>query len=654
MGKVGSILGVLCLATFALAGSGDHVLPGVKMTVPPTIDGVVDTEKEWAGIPSGTGFVDQTNGEPGEVATTFWMAYDEKYVYFAAKMADPDPKRIKANAYQTNVSMSGDDLVVLQLDPFGSFSEWNIFQMNPRGATRTMLAGGRAAKREWAGEFVAKGRVTADGWEVEARIPWGIMRLPSPGPRTMRFDLYRHWPAKDRYLDWSSYMGSSNEEMGRWTNVVVPPIDQRRTLKLLPFGYIGALEGGAAILDGGLDMKTALADRLDFVGSIKPDFRNVENQILSLDYSHYELIADESRPFFKEGADYLDPWDEGTQFTSQRIPDFDVGAKVHGKLSDKTNVGILNVNTVGESNAFVATLFHRMDQNTSIGASATSLDGSGRRNQTGGLSASRSMGKFHAYAGAVISDDPVTGQGHFANANATYMADGLYVLGSYKEISPDFNPALGYAPEVDLKGGRVEAYYSKPLTHGQFREWSANVTGSNYQSFDNTHFSSALDVDLSGTLKNGANIILGSHSGRYAGIDEHYYTLSVQKPQYDPVRNWYFGVTWGSMAGGDYLTPSFGWACRPLQALQLGFRYQLVDHFGSSDLAILTASYDLGGDNRISSRAVKRNEHWNAYVAYSRMGNRGTEYFLIFGDPNALSFRASLIFKVTVPFEIRL
>ena len=40
-------------------------------------------------------------------------------------------------------------------------------------------------------------------------------------------------------------------------------------------------------------MKTSLTDQIDLVGTINPDFRNVENQVLSVDFSYFERLAGE-------------------------------------------------------------------------------------------------------------------------------------------------------------------------------------------------------------------------------------------------------------------------------------------------------------------------------------------------------------------------
>lgn len=629
-----------------------HTLPGVKIARAPVIDGVVDLEKEWAGAPSGTGFVDMETGGNAPVETKFWLAYDDKFVYFAAKLSDPDPKSIKATEYRTNVSLTGDDSITVYLDPFGNLAEVNSFAMNCRGATNVYVAGGRAAKREWLGEFVAKGRTTADGWEVEARIPWAIMSLPSAGRRTLRFNVSRYYSRNQRYSNWC-YLVPNPENMGKWADVEVPRSDRSRTLKLLPFGYLGAVDAGNGIFDGGLDLKTSLTDRAEFVGSIKPDFRNIENQILSLDFSHFERIADESRPFFMEGGDYFSLGGDEKIFITQAIPDFDVGAKAYGKLDDKTSFGVLNMTTLGEWNAFVGSATHAIDNVTQIQVGATSYDKPGQKNETGMLFAQRQFGPLALYDDNMWSFDEVRGEGRRNNAGFFFGQDRWQAYGEYVEVSPDFDPAIGYSPEQNLKGVNGSLGYTAVFPHTSLSEESINLFGVNYQNFDDTHYRSQFSATSSTAWKSGTQLVLTGYFDRFGGIDERLFTASVVKPRGDPYRFWSAGATYGSILGQTYLSPTLAASYRPIQKLQTDLRYQVVDNLTYTDQVILTANYDMGNDNGISGRIVKQGDNWNAFVAYRRSGNMGNEYYLILGDPNALSFHASLILKVTIPFDLR-
>src|SRR5687768_15774605 len=146
---------LLCLALLSssAAFAQREPLKGVKLTTAPTIDGAIDAE-EWKDVPSVEGLFDDITGAAAPEGGTFWLAYDDKFIYFAARLQDSQPGTIRANEYRTNVSLTGDDYVELHVDLSGSLADFSVFGVNPRGATSIELAGGRAAKREWQGEFV--------------------------------------------------------------------------------------------------------------------------------------------------------------------------------------------------------------------------------------------------------------------------------------------------------------------------------------------------------------------------------------------------------------------------------------------------------------------------------------------------------------------
>ena len=168
-------LALLAVALLSEPQSREFV--GGRIATPPVLDGKID-DGEYKDALKLDGMVDAQSGAPMSEGGTFFLAYDDKFVYFAAKLVDSRPSAIQATEFRANVSLQGNDTVTLALDPFDNLAAFNNFTMNARGATNLDIAGGRAAKREWLGDFASKGRVTKDGWEVEARIPWTIMRLP--------------------------------------------------------------------------------------------------------------------------------------------------------------------------------------------------------------------------------------------------------------------------------------------------------------------------------------------------------------------------------------------------------------------------------------------------------------------------------------------
>jgi hypothetical protein len=118
------------------------------------------------------------------------------------------------------------------------------------------------------------------------------------------------------------YTGGQPQRMGTWQNVEIPKPAFRRTLKLLPYTYLGREHDGDLIFNSGLDLKTSLTPTIELVGTVNPDFRNIENDILSLDFllSACRTTCGPSLP--KEAT--------GALFNSPRIGAFDAGLNTCG------------------------------------------------------------------------------------------------------------------------------------------------------------------------------------------------------------------------------------------------------------------------------------------------------------------------------------
>lgn len=634
-------------STFAAAQEGNR-LAGHKIGKPPVIDGTIDAA-EWEGVPSAQGAYDADTGDKVPDTLQFWLAYDDSYVYFAAKASDPNPSSIRSTEYRTNVSLEGDDHILLALDLSGSLADFNIFGMNSRGATSIELAGGRAAKREWSGEFVSQGRITPEGYEVEARIPWQIMRLPGAGSRVVRFNVGREVMRTQRTHVWQYTDSGNHERYGHWLSVEIPKAPSERSVKLLPYLYGGYDEETGRVTNAGLDLKTNLADQIALVGSINPDFRNIENDILSLDFSRFERLAGESRPFFQEGRQYLD----SALFASQRISRFDAGVNVHGRLGDKISFGVLDAIDIGEQNSLVANLSYDPTTNDSFRVTATNLANRNLKNEAYLLRYNRVVGPVNVFLRNMTSRDTVDGSGSHNSVYLEYEKDGIFGLLGYDSVSPEFRPRLGFLPERDYKGPTFGVVWEKPMTTGPIREVSVEAFFSDYERYHGGHYRESLDTSASVLLPNNLSIGGFIHLEDFEGIYDRLYGVGVEFPEGNPYRNIEVEYEWGRLAQQDYRNFGISGAYRLTEKLHLTASYQHVDHFERDDLGIIGMNYDLGRDMYISGRAVKRGTDWNGYLSFRRSGNRGAEYYLILGSPNAQKFQTSVIFKVVWPIEIR-
>lgn len=638
------------LVVAALAAPTDVQMPGHKVTAPPTVDGNVDAD-EWRGVPSARGFVDEETGKPAEPGD-FFLAYDSQFIYFAAKI-ETDPKGIRATEYRQNVSLKSDESVYLVLEPFGGGASANQFGINPRGATEIKIAGGRAAKREWLGEFQAAGRVTETGYEVEARIPWSIMRLPAPAKRDLRVMVMRYNPRLQRRSLWV-YLPNGNSDMPYWRDVDVPAAQAGRSLKLLPYVY-GGWDERNHIANAGLDFKTSVTDQVDLVGTVNPDFRNVENQILSLDFSYFERLAKESRPFFLEGGDFFRTAMDMPLFASQRILKFDFGMKSFGQLTNNTKFGVLNTIDFGHKNNFVGSVRHQMSENSGATAAVTSVaDADGSDNVGTFLSIDHSKDGLGVFAHHMTTRDTQMGGGHRLNTGVFYERDGWDGYIEYIEVSEKFMPRLGFAPERDFRGFGSQLSKSVVVPKGPIMEWEVGAGLRDFSTFSGAQYRRGGEVRTSLTFRDSTDLDVAGFFEEFRGSKDHLWSFSLERPRGDNYRRWQVDYQTGRIDSQRYDSYSVLLAYRPLQRLQLSLTGQEVHHFDKSTQVIVGANYDIGRDMSLSGRAVRRGRDVNAYLAFRKSGGKGAEYYVILGDPNAQTFQRALVIKAVIPLEFKL
>ncbi len=76
-------------------------------TAAPKIDGLLDDEA-WRGAEVGSPFLN-TENEPAAIKTTVSLVYDKENVYVAARMDEPEPGKIRAEATENGPAVNGDD-----------------------------------------------------------------------------------------------------------------------------------------------------------------------------------------------------------------------------------------------------------------------------------------------------------------------------------------------------------------------------------------------------------------------------------------------------------------------------------------------------------------------------------------------------------------
>lgn len=592
---------------------------------------------------------DSDRREPAPENGDFWLAYDEKYIYFAARLEDKEPEKISATERQKNASFDRDDFVGLTIGLGGYQNDFESFQFNPLGTSSLSLAGGSAAKIEWQGEFESAARITPMGWEGEARIPWQLLQLNGFVKGDVRFNVYRIMPRRTNAYVFGKQSPQHPEDQPLWDGVEPPRPKHDSTLHLLPYGYLGWDPDSGYLANGGLDFKTELPGRIGIAGTINPDFRNIEQSVIPLSFSRFELLADETRPFFLEGSQYLNT----PLFASQRIGDFDFGANVHGALNARMSFGLLNTFDFGRNRSSVVSTSYQFDSTWSGNLSATSLETRDQRNEAVAANLAYSRGAFYAEASTANSSDREVGQGGQYAASAGYYDERLSVGVSAESTTAGFFPALGYAPETDYKGFTAYSGYNQSLSRGWLERWSVSASGSSYVRQNGEFYSNSLSASGRLSLRNGVSLRVSGSRGRYLEDRDYSTSIGISYPTFVAPLSVNLSATRARFAGSPYRSWSadIGYIVGSKYSLSLTHQHQ--DYLGSRDQTVFGLSAKIAIDQEIGFRLLDRPNSTNWYLTYRKSGGRGAEYFLIVGDPSASEFRGSLVLKGTFPIEIR-
>lgn len=106
-------------------------------------------------------------------------------------------------------------------------------------------------------------------------------------------------------------------------------------------------------------------------------------------------------------------------------------------------------------------------------------------------------------------------------------------------------------------------------------------------------------------------------------------------------------------SGYRYLSAYQGFRLTDRLALQANaswMRLDTPDVPTSLRLLTLTGTYDLDSEHTVSMRLVDAAEGFNAYLAYSQKVRRGTDLYVILGDPNADETTERLAVKTVSSF----
>ena len=627
-------------------------LPAVKTTTPPTIDGDL-SDPAWKTAPKAETFVDQQNGSPVADQTTAYVLYDAKYLYIAFACKDSQPDKIEARETVRDSKYQGqgnngqgnntEDNVEVIFDPFQGhrFEDRSLFSLNAIGCCSAQLGGGRANKVEWKGDWDGAVKKVADGWTAEMRIPWSALNYPaSKQPITMGINFSRFQNRTHLLSMWSN-IGPEGfyDRDGQWTGVQVPEGAFHPHLSLLPY-FLPGNDRFSPRMHAGLDLRYTLTPQLTAVGSVNPDFATVEGAVQSIQFSRSEQFVPEARPFFLEGRDIFQVTNIniiGNYFYSNRIPGFDLGSKLYGKISPQDTLGFLHTIAFGNRDDMVMRYRHDLSATSQVGLFLAQKSATDDNNTLGVVNQNSRWGKL------ILDSQWALSSGHLAGGDAKQIAwlyqDKLvlWALG-YGEISPLFRDADGYIPFVDYRGFLFLTQWNAEWRKGFWRNFNFNMLPQYAWHWNGKPFQRGANMFLTFEARRDWSIGFNANYDKFDDQTDNTYGITYTQGVSNRFRQWGFAWTAGKQADRPYTFAGPFFSFRLFHHLDLTYAGALQNLDGVTQQHILTMNYELSPTRALGGRLVVQNANTNWYLFYRNSGGRGTNVYFILGDPNALRF----------------
>lgn len=655
-------LGIDAEPLTVIKSNGVPVIPAIKVNPAPMIDGTLD-EAVWKDVPSTSDFwcidLDKEPAEP----TIMQLAYDEHNLYFAFYCKDSQPDKIVAVETKRNGSFQRDDHIILHLDPthlHRSKDDSFNFMVTARGTQGEEIPGGAAYKIEWRGDWQAAAHKVDDGYIIEMAIPLAMLRYPASQ------NIFGVWADRRhaRTLERSTYpkmVGDFDRtKTADWIGLHLPTI--RPPLRFMPYSMIDMSDDGEKPRLG-FDLKKTFTSELTTILTAMPDFRNIEGEILSLDFSYNERLAKETRPFFVDGQGFMP---SRMLFASQRVRDMDLGLKAFGNVGE-AQLGFLGVydghkhraaafklnNKLSEyfyvSGAFSGRFDNAIDMNDKDNKKAWQLSTNYSRPTVSGT----------PYAHADFSSLLASGDDIYSyNLELGFSPANRRLGGSldYVYVGKNYKPADGFIPERDLVriGGALE--YEIKMSVGPIEEWKFDSGFSLARHTEGAFFYNRTEVDTFLGFRNGTGIALTPiFSQRREGdtlFKDKVLEFEYLWNRFKQYRQGRLEVTFGQQAGSNLFQIRLqqGFLFRQNFALNLRTEYRRgFDREEGRQVTnrrtILTLNYDFTPERGVVGRLVERDRSLNWYLAYRQNVRRGMDAFIIIGDPNSERFEKRLALK---------
>ncbi len=278
----------------------------ITVTAVPPIDGNADNPLWKTGTHLTLGW-DLRTEKAARDRTDVYLLDDKHYLYvafIAEQHAD-----ILATQHTDEVGFDSDDEVQVDLWPGGDSGFRYLFTSTPIGTHYSHSSENSNYSPKWS----SAGRLTAQGYEVTMRIPLDAMR--GDGRKTWRAQFVRFEQRSGGIYEWAhdpAQQGQNDVAFSGYLTDMQAVVASTRTkprLALYSLGSVASASAGGSTARAGADWAVPVTPTASFIGTVHPDYSNVDLDQQTISPTAFARFYQEVRPFFTQGSSFYNPFD---------------------------------------------------------------------------------------------------------------------------------------------------------------------------------------------------------------------------------------------------------------------------------------------------------------------------------------------------------
>lgn len=517
------------LAPAEAAVDRNQTFPAARVTSAPTFDAAL-SDPAWAKAVKATSFFDLTTRRPATLQTTAYLLYDDQNLYVAFR-AEQAGVAIHAAQTTNQIGFGQDDAVGIGIDTSAG-QETYFFEATPRGVRYQQSSESSRYDPPWR----AQAAVDGSSWAAMLTIPLKDLRAAGGKGRAWRINFIRIVAGVGEHYTWAYDGLMQDGQPPNW-----PPLTDARywpTLQGLdiaststrpkPRAAIYGLESFGkdrnvfqqanntfatqSVRNYGLDLVYPLTSTIAAVGTLNPDFSNVEVDQQTIVPQEFPRNLNEYRPFFAQGSQYFtnqsfapgnDILPPDQIFYSPSIGPFDRGLKVEGTFGNQS-FGLLSVRSTVPTDILDDQAFgyrHITSNRTFLywvnGVFAHHDIGNDSTVETGIAGRNLATGFVWGYDQGLeqmnLSTNPGDGFA-FARSGFVDVHKPNYEWNvGYLDIGPGYNPIDGFTAVNDIRG--LQGFTDFTASYPGIKNWTGFFTADRFLN----HMGNPKEADFFGT-----------------------------------------------------------------------------------------------------------------------------------------------------------